>query len=114
MSLMENAIMFPVLPGKREALLAFANALMGERRAEVDKAQVTVTKESWHLQETPMGDFCIVYFEAPDGMAVHAGLAASQEPFDVWFREQVMEVSGIDISKPPASVPTRIFHWPRQ
>jgi hypothetical protein len=110
---MDSAIMIPVLPGKRDALLAFANALMGERREELDKAQVTVTKESWHLQETPMGDFCIVYFEAPDALGVHSGLAASEEPFDVWFREQIKEVSGIDISTPPEAVPTRIFNWSR-
>ncbi len=110
---MDTAMMFPILPGKRDALITFANALLGERKDEYNAAQTTVTKESWHLQSTPFGDFCIVYFEAPDPMAVHTGLAESQDPFEVWFRAQVLDVSGIDISTPPAAVPDRIFVWSR-
>lgn len=108
-------MLVPILPGKKDALLAFANAMMNERKADLDKAQVTVTKESWHFLETPHGDFLIVYFEAPDGGKVHAALAASQEPFDIWFRAQVLDCTGIDISTPPSAeaLPTKIFNWSR-
>jgi len=110
---MENAFMVPVLPGKTEAARGFAGKLMSEKRAELDSAQVTVTKESWFLQETPHGDFIIVYYHAPNLDAVHSALAASTEPFDVWFREQVLDITGIDISTPPESLPTQILNWSR-
>lgn len=110
---METAFMVPLLPGKKEAALAFAGALMNERRTELDRAQLTVTKESWFLQETPMGDFLIVYFQAPDPDRVHQNLAVSEDPFDVWFRAQVLEITGIDISTPMPGSPTQILNWAR-
>jgi hypothetical protein len=110
---MENAFFVPILPGKTEAATAFASTLMKERRAEMDNAQVTVTHEIWFLQETPMGDFLIVYHVSPDGEAVHAALAKSTEPFDVWFREQVLDITGIDISTPMSGLPKQILSWSR-
>lgn len=110
---MENAFFVPILPGKKEAALAFAHSLTNERRSEMDNAQTTVTKESWFLQETPHGDFLIVYYVSPDPEKVHQALAASQEPFDVWFRAQVLEITGIDLSTPPPGVPTRVLAWSR-
>ena len=111
---MEQCTVFPVLPGQRDALIAFAEKLMGERRAEFDNSQVTVSKESWYLQPTPMGDFCIVYVQAADPMAVFEGLATSQEPFDVWFREQVLLTTGVDLATPPEALPSKIFDWKRE
>lgn len=110
---MENAFMVPILPGKKGDALAFAASLMGERNAELDHAQTTVTKESWFLQETPMGDFLIVYYQAPDPDKVHAALAVSDEPFDVWFRAQVLDITGIDISTPMTGLPSQILNWSR-
>lgn len=109
----ENAFFVPLLPGKKEAAVAFAATLMNERRAELDRAQTTVTKESWFLQETPMGDFLIVCYVSPDPEKVHAALAVSQEPFDVWFRAQILDLTGIDISTPLQGLPTQILNWSR-
>ncbi len=111
--MIENAFFVPLLPNKKDAALAFASALMNERRADLDAAQTTVTKESWFLQETPMGDFLIVYYHSPDPAKVHAALAVSQEPFDVWFRGQILELTGIDISTPLPGLPTQILDWSR-
>ncbi|MEQ1933063.1 MAG: hypothetical protein ABL962_04180 [Fimbriimonadaceae bacterium] len=110
---MENAFMVPILPGKTEAALAFARTLSEERRADMDQAQVSVTKESWFLQRTPIGDFLIVYVVSPDPMAVHVALAESQEPFDLWFKEQVLDISGLDISTPMPELPVQVLDWSR-
>lgn len=93
--------------------MAFANSLMNERKADLDAAQTTVTKESWFMQETPMGDFLIVYYHSPDPERVHAALAVSQEPFDIWFREQILDLTGIDISTPLPGLPKQILAWSR-
>jgi len=110
---MEHAFFIPILPGKTGAAYAFADALNTTRRAEMDKTQVTVTKESWFIQETPGGDFIIVYYHAPDGGKVHEALAASKEPFDVWFKDQVMEVTGVDCNQPMTSLPKQVLSWSR-
>jgi hypothetical protein len=108
---MENAFFIPILPGKTTDAVAFAECLCGERKSDLDQAQVTVTKESWFLQETPMGDFLIVYYHAPDARKVGEALASSQEPFDVWFRSQVLEITGIDFSQPPKGSSKQILNW---
>jgi len=109
--MIENAFFVPLLPNKKEAALEFTTAMMGERLAEFNKAQTTVTKESWFLQETPHGDFLIVYYHSPDPDKVHAALAVSEEPFDVWFRGQILELTGIDISTPLGNLPRQVLAW---
>ncbi len=100
----------PLLPGKtdqdREDMLSCAQ---GERRAAHRASRVRhgISREAVWIQPTPMGDLAVVYLEADDLSAALAGLASSQEPFDVWFREQVREVHGIDLEDgfpPPEQV----------
>jgi hypothetical protein len=43
-----------------------------------------------------MGDLTVVYIEADDLDTMFAGLGSSQDPFDVWSREQTREVHGVD------------------
>jgi len=105
------AIMFPVLPNKREKVLEFAKALSGERAAEYAASQESVVRETWHLQPTAMGDFLIVHFDAPDPAAVFAGLAGSDSPFDVWFRQQAQEITGIDFTQAPGELPQQVFQY---
>jgi len=109
----EASMVFPVLPGKREVLNAFVKALTSEWRAQYDRAKHTVRSESWFFQSTAQGDFVIMHLSAIDPDAVFAGLATSQEPFETWFREQVKDITGVDLCVPPPSLPNRIFHWER-
>jgi hypothetical protein len=105
------AVMFPILPGKREKLFEFAKALSGDRSEEYAASQASVTQETWFLQETPTGDFLIVHFESPDPAAVFGALAASTDPFDAWFRQQAQECSGIDLSQPMPGLPQTVFTY---
>jgi len=107
----EISMMFPVLPGKREALVAFANTLMRERKAELDIAQGSVQVENWYLQPTPFGDFVVVHFVAPSVPAVFAALAVDTGEFETWYRAQILDITGIDLANPPGELPARIFQW---
>ena len=106
-------MMFPLLPGKRDALAEFVVALEGPERAAYEASQTTVVKESWFLQPTPFGDMLVVHFEAPDPAKVMSGLAASEETFDIWFRNQIQELSGIDLTQHAGPLPECVFHWTR-
>jgi hypothetical protein len=109
----EIVIAFPLLPGKRPHLGRFVDALLGERRTEYTRSQVSVVRERWYLQSTPLGDLILVYMEVPDPKLAFSSMAASQEPFDVWFREQVLEITGVDLAQTPAALPLRVFQWTR-
>lgn len=106
-------MMFPVLPGKTEKVLELASQLTNERAEEYDRAQATVQVEDWFLQRTPMGDFVIVYFESEDPMGVFTGLVTSEEPFDIWFRNQLLEITGMEMSSVTA-IPEHFFSWKKK
>ncbi len=59
---------FPIIPGKEQGGRDFAAACMGERRKgfEAQAPRTGLTRETWALQETAMGSFMLVWFEAPN------------------------------------------------
>ncbi len=92
----------PMLPGKTETdRAAMQSCAQGERREAhvLSRRRHGITREAVWLQSTPTGDVAVVYLEAEDLQAAFAGLGASQDPFDQWFREVVHEVHGIDLTQ---------------
>jgi hypothetical protein len=105
---------FPVLPGKANQARAFAREISGHRRRDFNESQARfgATRETWTLQSTPGGDFMIVWFEAPDIEKVFTTLGESSDPFDVWFRQQALEVCGVDLSAPSEEpLPEVLVDW---
>jgi hypothetical protein len=65
------------------------------------RERMGLEKEEVWLQHTPMGDFAVVYLEADDVDGVFADMMSSQDPFDAWFRENVLIAAhGMDPSMP--------------
>jgi hypothetical protein len=91
----------PLLPGKTEQDRNDIRSCTtgGERQAayEASRARHGITRESVWIQPTPAGDLAVVYIEADDVQAAFAALGSSQDPFDVWFREQVRGVHEINL-----------------
>jgi hypothetical protein len=105
--------LFPLLPGKEEAFRDFAQETLGPRRAQFAALQAlsTVTRETWTLVPTPDGFFVNVWFEGNVDKAF-ADLATAEDEFAVWFREQVLNVTGVDMSAPNDSAPPEtVFDW---
>ncbi len=102
---------FPILPGKEQQGRDFAATCMGERRKgfEAQLARDGISRETWALQETPMGSFMLVWFEAPDIEKVFTQLATSGDEFTIWFRDQVMDLTGVDLAAPPESPPPDVL-----
>ncbi len=98
--------MFPVLPGKEGAARELAAAVAGARRADFDaqQAQADVSRETWTIQETPMGSFILVWFDG-DIEKAFGNLAVGEDDFTVWFRASVLDVSGFDMAAPDDSPP---------
>jgi hypothetical protein len=105
---------FPILPGKTEQWKHFCQEMVGPRRSEYEASnhRLGLTKEVVSLQQTPQGDMALVYWEAPDISRIFEGYASSQEPFDVWLREQIKDIHGVDMSQPPPGpLPEVVIDW---
>jgi hypothetical protein len=96
----------PVLAGKSEAARAFFKQLDHERRAEFDASErrIGITKELWYLAKLPAGDHVIGYMETPDFNRAFQSFVASRDSFDLWFKQQMLAVTGLDLNNPPANM----------
>lgn len=97
------AMAAPLLPGKTDAWRKWIAEMEGPRAAEFAdfNARRGLTRHAAWLQQTPMGDIVAVFIEGPGAEAFMATVAASDDEFDVWFRDNVREVHGLDFSNPP-------------
>jgi hypothetical protein len=102
---------FPVLPGKEQIMRQFAREVQTTRAAEATDfyRRMGVARESWHLQETPHGSWVIGVTQIPEKPVEAAGrdYAASQHPFDRWFKDQVIAITGVDPEQAPLGPPTQ-------
>ena len=96
------AYVLQVLPGKLDAWKEFHSQLDGLRRWDFEDQQrrLGLVRHRVWLQESSDGPMALVVQEGEDPERALTILAASSHPFDVWFREQVMDVHGIDLSQP--------------
>ena len=104
---------FPVVAGKDDEARKFAEETL-EREPEFRASQERsgITREEWSLQQTPMGSLVIVRFESPDPAASFASFGQSDDDFDVWSRERIREISGVDLSTAPEGMlPEIILDW---
>ena len=101
----------PILPGKLEAWKQFHEQLDGLRRWDFEDQQrrLGLVRHRIWLQETGTGHVALVVQEGEDPERSNALLAASNHPFDVWFKEQVMGLHGLDLSQPLPEFPGTLF-----
>ena len=102
---------FPVLPGQEGRIQEFAKELHTDRASETADfyRRMGVTRESWHMQETPNGLWVIAVtwvLNKPVEAAAE-DYASSQYAFDRWFKQQVMQVTGVNPDTTPLGPATR-------
>jgi|SRR5579884_3166325 len=108
------AMTLPLLPGKSEAWKQWTEEMAGTRLEEfqASRKRLGITREVSSLQRTPQGDMAVLYLEAEDIARAFLGLATSQDPFDVLFRQQTQEFFGLDLAQPPQGpLPETVFDW---
>lgn len=97
----DAAYAVPILPGKLDAWrLAMERCQPANPEYVASRQRLGMGREAAWLQHTPMGDLAVVYIQADDLMAVFQGMGASQEHFDAWFREAILDVHGVDLTQP--------------
>jgi hypothetical protein len=104
-------LVMPILPGKTGDARAFLREVEG-RKIEFDRSErrIGITKELWYLATVPTGDQLVAYMEANDfGQAV-SQFSASQDPFDLWFKKRMADVTGVDLNNlPPGFTPPELL-----
>ena len=104
----EIAAVYPILPGKTEAWKEFTQEMSGSRKNEhaASRQRLGIRRETAFLQQTPMGDMAIIVTDTDKDVGeLFQSLAMSSETFDVWFREKVKELHGLDVTQPPPGPP---------
>jgi hypothetical protein len=109
-----RAFVVPIVPGATEAGLAFSKEAYETRSSELaaSRKATGTTREEVFLLHTPMGDMVVVYVESDDLDAANQAFAASQAPFDRWFKDSLKGIFPpfVDLDQPvPANV--QIWDW---
>jgi hypothetical protein len=103
----------PILPGQAEGIRRMREEALGPRRSEYEESRrrMGITKEMAWVQQTPMGEIALVYWEVEDPQRALQEMAESQDQFDAWFRQFIQNVHGVDIAgdQPPSS--ELVFDW---
>ncbi len=106
---------FPVVPGKTESdVRRIAERFKQEPEAYFEsRRRVGVTFERVYWQHTPMGDFVVAYAESERSVAdVVGGYAEGATEMDRFFAAAVLEVHGVDITKPfDGPAPETVGEW---
>jgi hypothetical protein len=100
---MDSVIMVvPILPGKTEATKKYFETLKTKKWKQFRQSEenLGIEREEDFLQVTPNGDFITMYVQAKDINAVFEKFAASQSPIDVYLKNQIKKLTGVDMNQP--------------
>lgn len=100
------ALCAPLAPGATERARAFVADAYHRDEFAASRRRLNVNGELLTLQSTPQGDIVGIYIEGDDPAKGNAGFAASTEPFDLWFKEELTKIfpPAVDFSKPVEGV----------
>ena len=89
---------------------------IGELHAQPEKTRNFYERhgveEAWFLQDTENGAIVIAVLATDDPEGVARSFGESTDPFDVWFKRRVIEVSGVDPNETPLGPPSeQIFRF---
>ena len=73
--------------------------------------RVGITKERWFLQSLPTGDVLIGYAEGEDLARSFAQIAASQDPIDRWFKDNIRDITGVDLDQMEGLPSERLYSY---
>ena len=108
------AVAFPIQSDKIDQARRREQAKMGPRRGELTESngRVGLTREGWHLQQTPSGAHMILSCKGDDLAAMFAAYAAADGPYERWEKQQIKDITGVDLGQPLAGpLPETLVEW---
>lgn len=102
----------PVRDGMEERWRRFLQELGSIRREDYEnlRRRMGISRQFVWLLRVRRTDLAIVYVECTEPETIIARLAASTEPFDLWFKDRLTEFHDCDLTRPdPRWSPELIF-----
>ena len=98
-----TCLVVPVKPGKEEALHDFYREVEGAKKDDYDRSEqrLGISKEVAWSAKTDSGTVAVIYIESENFESAFGQFVQSQDEFDLWFKAQVLELSGLDLNNPP-------------
>ena len=110
----EIVLVLPILPGKSEAWRRFIQEIQGSRRSdyEASRRRLGMFAERTWISTTAQGEQAIIIIEVEDPEQSLRELSNSETPFDVWFRQQIIKLNGVDLRQALSKLlPDRVSAW---
>jgi hypothetical protein len=104
----------PILAGQEEALADFSHQFAGPRHEEYvasRRRSMILSDAAYEQQMTEDLRVEIVYWEMISGEGF-LQLVESDDPFDSWYRERVLQQHGTDLTKLQGLPSELVFEWP--
>jgi len=98
------AFVAPILLNREEEWRRFVQEVVEEHPHEYEefRRRLGIYNESVWLAHTKRGEIVTVYLEAEDPARIVPALGASEKPFDLWFKERLLECHGGDVAQVPS------------
>ena len=98
-----GVILAPIIEGKVEAWKQWIAELDGPRKAEFEdlNSRYGLTRHAAWLTETPTGPAVIALHEGPGADDFMAKISPSTHAADLYFKEKLKELHGMDVTQPP-------------
>ncbi|HEX8994809.1 MAG TPA: hypothetical protein VF812_02130 [Ktedonobacterales bacterium] len=96
-------VTLPIKAGQADAARAFAAECVGRRFADYDASErrIGIPMENWYLQRVGGSEYFVIVLDGPDLNASLGAFIGSHDPFDLWFKERMLEISGVDLNAGP-------------
>ena len=103
---------FPILPGREDEVRAFAREAAACSEIDEFYGGYGVQASTWYLQELEGRFLIIVVTDVVSTQPFATSYAASERRFDLWFKETVRHLSGIDPDRDPLGPQAEeVFRW---
>ena len=99
----ETLIVIPIVPGKSEGWRRVMQEIAGARRKDFELAQERwgISSVSVYTASTRLGQVAVIRLVTNNSLIdLQIQIAASEEPFDRWLKEQFRIFHGVDLDGP--------------
>jgi DNA repair photolyase len=105
------AFVAPILPNREEEWRRFLQEVVEERLREYEglRQRLGIRNESVWLARTKGGEAAMMYLETEEPERIVPTLVASKEPFDLWFKERLLECHGRDLVRTPGRATAKLI-----
>ena len=106
-----GVVLAPIVEGKLDAWKAWIAEMEGSAKTELTEfnRRYGLTRHAAWLAETPAGPMVVALHQGPGSDDLMTKLGPSQHEFDVWFKEKIKEVHGLDFTQPPPGPMPEIY-----